>query len=271
MVPNITNTLGNVSNSFSQNESSRRTPSLYEELIFQSFQDPAPSLAERNINHSLNRSDYISQLALAILELEIESRTDPAPSEHSEDSVSSASERSEVYEDNRLSNNPDWPDEDTDSAFSRSSHSDIDFDIERSPNFTHYEYSEPTCPLLTECPNREILPEGAACTMMSTEIPAEYGILINNNPFDIRYLLKGMLTQDELIDPYTKIPFSNENLNKICGYIGCSQTQLPNVWGWSFFDSRRNELCILLDRSVFNGKNTQKFVDGFKQILFEGS
>lgn len=282
LVPNITNTLGNVSNSFSQNESPRRTSSSHAQTILRVNPNSSPSLAERDVNHSLNDSEYLTLLALAILA--IESRPNDELFQHSEEmavvdadttsSVSSSSEDSEVsipsptdwpeYDPDNITNAADWPELDASSVL------EMDYDYDATPSHIPASF-EPSSPPLTESPIREILPEGATCTMMCTEIPAEYGILINNDPFDVRYFVKGMLTQDLLSNPYTRSPFNSEDLEKICKYIGCSQTQFAGIWGWSFFDTRRSELCSLLDRSLFHGKNTQKFVNGFTKVLFEGS
>lgn len=75
---------------------------------------------------------------------------------------------------------------------------------------------------LVDSVKTEPLPENNMCTLMGTDIPAEYKILINQEPFDIRYFVKAMISQSEVVNPFTRGPLESRQLEAICSQMGIS-------------------------------------------------
>lgn len=68
--------------------------------------------------------------------------------------------------------------------------------------------------------SNEEVPEGAKCEMMCDVIPkGGFGVKINDQIFDVRYIIKYMLTQKEPVSPY-KQTFSPNDVKIICDKMG---------------------------------------------------
>lgn len=68
------------------------------------------------------------------------------------------------------------------------------------------------------------------CTLMATEIPSRWVLKIGEDPFDLRYFVKGILTQKSPINPYTRQKLSAEELEKICAPMGIAPAQFEAIW-----------------------------------------
>lgn len=68
------------------------------------------------------------------------------------------------------------------------------------------------------------------CTLMATEIPTHWVLQIGEDPFDLRYFVKGVLTQKSPINPYTRQKLSAEELTQICSRIGISPAEFEGIW-----------------------------------------
>lgn len=68
------------------------------------------------------------------------------------------------------------------------------------------------------------------CTLMATEIPSRWVLQIGEDPFDLRYFVKGVLTQKSPINPYTRQKLTVEELEKICTPIGIAPAEFEGIW-----------------------------------------
>lgn len=68
------------------------------------------------------------------------------------------------------------------------------------------------------------------CTLMATEIPSRWVLKIGEDPFDLRYFVKGVLTQKSPINPYTRQKLKPEELEKICAPIGIAPAEFEGIW-----------------------------------------
>lgn len=76
------------------------------------------------------------------------------------------------------------------------------------------------------------IPEGEVCSLMCSELSPEFAIQFHDAYFDVRYFVKGMLTQKEPVSPYTKTALSNEELRLLSDAIGISPDDFLSIWAW---------------------------------------
>ncbi len=72
--------------------------------------------------------------------------------------------------------------------------------------------------------------EPLVCTLMATEIPSRWVLKIGEDPFDLRYFVKSVLTQKSPINPYTRQKLTPEELEKICTPIGITPAEFEGIW-----------------------------------------
>ncbi|HSX26929.1 MAG TPA: hypothetical protein VLE89_08000 [Chlamydiales bacterium] len=92
------------------------------------------------------------------------------------------------------------------------------------------------------------LPEDSTCTLMGTEIPSEYCIVMNENAFDIRYFVKAILTQEGLVSPYTRGSFDWKEVKKISHFLAIRPTDLEDIWEET--DQKMRQISIDIDRET---------------------
>lgn len=83
-------------------------------------------------------------------------------------------------------------------------------------------------------PERQLpkIPEGEVCSLMCSELSPEFAIQFHDAYFDVRYFVKGMLTQIDPVSPFTKTALSPEDLRLLCDAIGISPDDFTSVWAW---------------------------------------
>lgn len=75
----------------------------------------------------------------------------------------------------------------------------------------------------------EEMPLGTECSMMCDTIPAGCGVKIVGSWFDLRYILKYMLTQNKPFTPQKQI-LSSKDLEIICKKLGITTDQFKNLF-----------------------------------------
>ena len=77
-----------------------------------------------------------------------------------------------------------------------------------------------------------VLPEGEVCSLMCSELKPEWAVNFHDAYFDVRYFVKGMLTQKDPVSPYTKAPLSPEELTQLCDPMGIDPDDFLSIWLW---------------------------------------
>lgn len=76
------------------------------------------------------------------------------------------------------------------------------------------------------------IPEGEVCSLMCSELSPQFAIQFHDAYFDVRYFVKGMLTQRDPISPFTKTALSPEELRQLSDAIGISPEDFASIWTW---------------------------------------
>lgn len=113
------------------------------------------------------------------------------------------------------------------------------------------------------CTLKQEIAEGTECTLMGSEIPLGFGVLVNGDPFDVRYFLKAMLTQKKAVSPYTREALSAEDLQAISHLTGISADEFPKIWAvveeyMREFFSRSSDLYYAANRRNVLGALPQR-------------
>lgn len=67
---------------------------------------------------------------------------------------------------------------------------------------------------------------------MCSELAPEFTVQFHDAYFDVRYFVRGMLTQKDPVSPYTKAPLAPEELTQLSDAIGIDPADFKEIWTW---------------------------------------